>query len=226
MLERKGVEYELAEVLPGTQRIHLRLVGFRGGTVPALELDGRRVQGSRSIARALEQLRPVPSLFPAGAEARARAEEAERWGDEELQMVPRRILRWGLTRHAALRRWISEEAGVPWPGVAGELGAPAAWYYARAVRADEAAVRSALAELPRMLDRVDALLADGVLTPAAPDAATLQVLCSVRALEGFADLCAQVAARPSAAAARELFPDYPAIPAFLPPEWLTARGRG
>ncbi len=67
MLELKGVEYELAEVLPGTQRMYLRLAGFRGGTVPALKLDGRRVQGSRSIARALEQLRPEPSLFPAGA---------------------------------------------------------------------------------------------------------------------------------------------------------------
>jgi len=221
MLELKGVEYELAEVLPGTQRMHLRLVGFRGGTVPALKLEGRRVQGSRAIARALEQLRPEPSLFPAGAEARARAEEAERWGDEELQMVPRRILRWGLTRHATLRRWISEEAGVPWPGVVGGLGAPAAWYYARAVRADEAAVRSALAALPRMLDRVDALLDDGVLTPAAPDAATLQVLCSVRALDGFVDLREQVAAHACAAPARQLFTDYPEVPAFL-----TASDRG
>ena len=136
-------------------------------------------------------------------------------------MVPRRLLRWGLTRHAALRRWISEEAGVPWPGVAGELGRPAAWYYARAVRADEAAVRSALAELPRVLDRVDGLLANGVLTPAAPDAATLQVLCSVRALEGFSDLHDQVAGHACSAPARRLFPDYPELPAFL-----TASDRG
>jgi glutathione S-transferase len=219
MLELKGVDYELAEVLPGMQRVHLRLVGFRGGTVPALELDGRRVQGSRTIARALDRLRPEPPLFPADPGARVRAEAAERWGDEVLQEVPRRILRWGLTRHAALRRWISEESGVPAPGVAGALGVPAALYYARAVGADEATVQRALADLPALLDRVDALLADGVLTPAAPGAATLQVLCSVRALEGFADLREQVAARPSAAAARELFPDYPAVPAFLPARW-------
>ena len=64
MLELKGIEYELATVLPGTQRMHLRLVGFRGGTVPALKLDGRRVQGSRAIARALEAARPDPPLFP------------------------------------------------------------------------------------------------------------------------------------------------------------------
>ncbi len=209
MLELKGIEYELATVLPGTQRMHLRLVGFRGGTVPALKLDGRRVQGSRAIARALEAARPDPPLFPTD-------EAVERWADEELQMVPRRIVRWGLTRDAGLRTWISEASGVPAPGLAGALGLPAAKYYARAVGADEAAVRRALDELPGMLARVDALLADGVLTPAAPDAATLQVLCSVRALDGFADLHDQVAAHPCAAPARELFPDYPEIPAFLP----------
>jgi glutathione S-transferase len=209
MLELKGIEYELATVLPGTQRVHLRLVGFRGGTVPALKLDDRRVQGTRAIARALEAARPGPHLFPTD-------EAVERWADEELQMVPRRILRWGLTWDAELRRWISEASGVPAPGAVGALGLPAAKYYARAVGADEAAVRRALDELPGTLARVDALLADGVLTPDAPDAATLQVLCSVRALDGFADLHDRVAAHPCAAPARELFPDYPEIPAFLP----------
>jgi glutathione S-transferase len=215
MLELKGVGYELTAVLPGSQRVHLRLVGFRGGTVPALQLDGRRVQGSRNIARALERRQPEPSLFPAAPNARVLADAAERWGDEVLQMVPRRILRWGLTRHASLRTWISEQSGVPAPAVAGVLGIPAAHYYARVVGADEAAVRRALEELPAMLDRVDALLADGVLVPDAPTAATLQVLCSVRALEAFADLREQVGAHPCAAPARRLFPDYPAVPAFL-----------
>ena len=169
---------------------------------------------------------PSRPLFPADPNARVLADAAERWGDEELQMVPRRILRWGLVQDLALRRWISEEAGVPAPGPTARLSVPAAIYYARVVGADETAVRRALAELPAMLDRVDVLLADGVLTPAAPTAATLQVLCSVRALEGFADLREQVAPRPSAAAARELFPDYPAVPAFLPREWLTPASSG
>jgi glutathione S-transferase len=122
--------------------------------VPALKLDGRRVQGSRAIACSLEAARPT-------------------------------------------RR--SSRPTRP-----------------RAVGADEAAVRRALDDLPGMLARVDALVADGVLTPAAPDAATLQVLYSVRALDGFADLHDQVAAHPCAVPARELFPDYPEIPAFLP----------
>ena len=92
MLDTKGIEYELAKVLPGTQRVHLRLVGFRGGTVPALKLDGRRIQGSRNIARALEQFKPEPPLLPAEPGTRARVEEAERWGEDVLQPVPRRIL--------------------------------------------------------------------------------------------------------------------------------------
>lgn len=216
MLERKGIAYELAGVLPGSQRVHLRLVGFRGGTVPALKLDGRRVQGSRNIARALERARPEPPLFPADANARVRDEAAERWGDEVLQMLPRRIMRWGLTRHASLRTWISESSGLPAPAVAGALGLPAAHYYAHAVGANEAAVKQALHELHATLERVDALLADAVLTPAEPTAATLQVLCCVRALDAFADLHDQVAAHPCASPARELFPDYPEIPAFLP----------
>ena len=195
--------------MTGVQTCALPILRFPDNTVPALKLDGRRVQGSRAIARALEAARPDPPLFPTD-------EAVERWGDEELQMVPRRIVRWGLTRDAGLRRWISEASGVPAPGVVGALGLPAAKYYARAVGADEPAVRRALDELPDMLARVDALLADGVLTPAAPDAATLQVLCSVRALDAFADLHDQVAAHPCAAPARELFPDYPEIPAFLP----------
>ena len=131
--------------------------------------------------------------------------------------MPRRILRWGLARRRG-RCGAGSGAAVGRPGAGGgrPLGLPAAKYYARAVGADEAAVRRALDELPGTLARVDALLADGVLTPAAPDAATLQVLCSVRALDSFADLHDQVAAHPCAAPARGLFPAYPEVPAFLP----------
>lgn len=221
MLDLKGIDYELVEVLPGMQRVQLRLAGFRRGTVPALRLDGRRVQGSRSAARALEQLRPDPPLFPADAAERARLEEIERWGDEVLQMVPRRIMRWGTVHHQAIRRWIGVQAGVPAPSAAARLGVVSAWYYARVVSADEATVRRSIQELPQTLDYVDSLLAEGTLSVASPSAATFQVLCSVRSLEGFDDLREHVAAHPCAAAARELFPDVPGgVPRFLPADWL------
>ncbi len=222
MLDRKGIDYTLVGVVPGMQRIQLRLAGFRHGTVPALELDGRRVQGTRRIARALEQVRPEPPLFPADAATRARHDEIERWGDEVLQMVPRRIMRWGTVHHPDLRRWIGAQSGVPAPGVAARLSVVPAWYYARVVGADAATVRRSLEELPQTLDYADALLAEGTLSVEAPTAATFQVLCSVRSLEGFDDLRDHVARHPSAAAAHELFPDYRgAVPRFLPADWLS-----
>ena len=93
MLDLKDIDYELVDVLPLNQRVHLRLAGFRSGTVPALKLEGHKIQGSRRIARAVDERWPEPPLFPADLEARARVERAERWGEEELQPVPRRLFR-------------------------------------------------------------------------------------------------------------------------------------
>jgi hypothetical protein len=160
-------------------------------------------------------------LFPAEPYARARVEEAERWGEEELQPVPRVILRWGLVRHAELRRWLAQQSGLPAPAIAARMSTPAARYYARVIDADEAAVRRALADMPQMLDHADTLLCEGVLATELPNAATLQVLSTVRSLDAFADLHEHVAPHPCAAAARELFPVYPEpVPRFLRRDWL------
>ena len=221
MLELKGVSFDTVDVMPGMQRVHLRVAGFREGTVPALKLDGRRVQGSLRISRALDQLVAEPPLFPADPDLRARVEAAERWGDEELQPVPRRVIRWGIVHNMALRRWLAGQSHLPLPALAARTSGPAARYYARVVGADEAAVRRDLVALPRLLDQADSMLADGTLTTDPPNAATVQVLSSVRALDGFTDLTKIVADRPSAVAARELFPDFPGpVPSFVPAEWL------
>ena len=100
MLEHKGLEHETSLLLPGLHPVQLRLAGFRGPTVPALEMDGRRVQGSREIARALDALALEPPLFPVDEDQRRAVEEAERWGEEELQEVARRIFRWAAAREA------------------------------------------------------------------------------------------------------------------------------
>jgi glutathione S-transferase len=223
MLELKGLDYQSVNILPGMQRIQVRALGFPAGTVPALKLDGRRIQGSREIARALEDLQPEPSLFPADPDLRRRADEAERWGDEEFQNVPRRVLRWALTQDVELRRWLAGVSGIPGPALAARLTGLNARYYARLVKADEAAARQDVATLQQQLDRVDELLAEGVICADPPNAAGLQVLCTVAALDGFSDLHDQVSAHPSADAARRLFPDIPGpIPPFLPREWLAA----
>ena len=65
MLERKGVEYKRIDLPQWFHRPLLRLLRFPGTTVPALVLDGRRLQRSKAIARALDDVRPEPRLVPA-----------------------------------------------------------------------------------------------------------------------------------------------------------------
>jgi glutathione S-transferase len=222
MLELKGIDFQPVKVLPGMQRVHLRLAGFRGGTVPAIKLDGRRVQGSLQIARALEKLRPEPPLFPQDPALRTRTDEAEAWAERELQPVPRVVFRWALTRNASLRQWLGEQAGMPLPAINARISGPVAGYYARVAGADEAAARRAVGDLPQLLYRVDALLDEGAMSVAPPNAAALQALSTVRALEGFSDLADYVRTHACAEAAHSLFPDFPGpTPPFLPAEWLT-----
>ena len=226
MLDLKPVDYELVEVLPLNQRVHMRLAGFRGGTVPALKLDGRKLQGSREISRALDARWPEPALFPAEPELRARVEAAERWGDEELQPIPRRLFRFGVAKIPELRRWAARSQGLPAPGLVAVAMQPAVSYYARTIEADgrratEASVRADLAALGAMLDRADELLADGTLALEPPNAATLQVLATVQALHAFEDLRPVVRAHACAEPAQRLFGEYPAeLPRFLDPAWL------
>lgn len=216
MLALKGIPYKGVHVLPGNQKIHLRLAGFRDGTVPALKIDGRRIQGSVSIAHELEALVPDPPLYPKDADRLRRVEEAERWGDQILQPVPRRIFRYALTRDAGLREWLARQDGtMPAPGIAARITTPVSYYYARSVKADEAAARQDIRDLPKHLDHVDQLIADGVVTTDRPNAATFQVLCSVRSLLGFADFEEPVGERSYAQLARDLFPDFPPEP--VPP---------
>ncbi len=226
MLDLKGVDYEVVDVLPLNQRVHLRLAGFRGGTVPALKLDGQKVQGSRQISRTLDQRWPEPSLYPNDPEARARVEQAERWGEEQLQPIPRRLFRLAAAQSRDLRRRMARAQRMPAPAVVAVAIQPAVAYYARTIEADgrratEASARADLAALPGMLDRVDRLLADGTLKLDPPNAAALQILATVRLLDAFEDLHDHVGAHGCAAPARELFADYPVrLPRCLDPEWL------
>jgi glutathione S-transferase len=228
MLDLKGVKYELVDVVPLNQRIHLRLAGFAGGTVPGLKLDGKRVQGSRQIARALDERWPDPPLLPADPVLRARVEEAERWGEEQLQPIPRRLFRYGVARNPDLRRWVVRAQHLPLPTLTAQAIRPVVEWYVRTIEADgrratKAGVRADLAALPALLDHVDRLLKDGTLTRDPPNAATLQIMASVNLMGRFADLAELVASHACAEPARELFPDYRAtLPPFLEPEWLEA----
>jgi glutathione S-transferase len=221
MLERKGLDHKVIWLLPGMWPALLRTRGFRGGTVPAMKIDGRRVQGSTVISRALEELEPEPALFPADPERRAAVEEAERWGDEVLQNVPRHIVRWMSVHRPETKVLIAEDVGIPFPRFAAWINTPAARHLANKVDAD-GQVQHAIAQVPEVLGHVEELIAKGVIGGDQPNAADFQIASSVRALLNVKDLDPVTQGRPAADLAMRYLPefgtDFP--PGLLPAEWL------
>lgn len=107
-LRYKELEYERIDFNPGQHVEEMqRIYGEGHSTVPGLLVDGEPVHGSRAILARLEQLAPAPPLYPESIGDAVR--EAERWGDEELQDLGRR-LPWGAlhfrpgARHVRRRR--------------------------------------------------------------------------------------------------------------------------
>jgi glutathione S-transferase len=221
MLERKRLSHRYVELLAGSHPPALFARGFRGPTVPALELpDGSRVQGSLAIARALEALAPFPSLYPAEPAARSAAEEAERWGEAVLQPIPRRLIRWGLRHSLHQRQWFAEIATpLPAPALVGIAMTPVMPVFTWQSGASEERVRSDLDELPSLLDEVDRLLADGVIGRDELGAADFQIAATVRVLAAMGDVGRLVAGRPAGPFARRVVPTYPDVPAALPSGW-------
>jgi glutathione S-transferase len=222
-LEAKGLDYKPIWLLPGLHPALLRTRGFRGGTVPAIKIDGRRLQQSRAISRALDELRREPPLFPADPQKRLEVEEAERWGDEVLQDVPRRIVRWLSVHRPETREMIARDIGIPLPKLAAWINAPTARRMANKVNSDHE-IPNAIAQVPEVLDHVDQLIAKGVIGSEPPNAADFQIATSVRALLAVKDLAAVTEGRPAADLAMRLIPefgnDFPA--GLLPAEMLDA----
>jgi glutathione S-transferase len=226
MIELKGLRYRYVELLAGGHPPSLWALGFRRPTVPAMKLpDGRRVQGSLAISRSLDELAPDPPLFPSDPQARRAAEDAERWGEAVLQSVPRRIVRWGLKHSPAARRWfVANASPLPAPAVTAVLLTPLASVFVAQAGATDDRIRRDLAELPSLLDEVDSLISRGVIGGEMLGAADFQIGTSVRALSALHDIAGYVAGRPAEAHARRVVPDFPELPAMLPPAWLPPTG--
>jgi len=90
-LDRKGIRHRRRSMLPGGPR---SLVFSRAGTIPVLDLDGRRIVDSTRIIAALEERRPEPTLYPADPGERSRALEIEDYLDEGAGHDVRRVLFW------------------------------------------------------------------------------------------------------------------------------------
>jgi glutathione S-transferase len=224
MLDFKGIAYRRIDLMPVVSKGVLRAAGFPGVTVPALKIEGERVQGSREIARALDRIQPDPPLFPADAERRAAVEDAERFGDEELQHQLRQLLWWGFKHEKENLRSYSEGAklGVP-IGLAIKTGGPLVALSARFNEATDENARAALAALPHLLDRVDAYIADGTIDGKEPNAADFQIATSIGLALTLDDLKPLIEPRPCATLARRIVPNYPGhTPPIFPPAWLPA----
>jgi len=222
MLERKGVEYKRVDLMPVIHKGVLKAMRFPGTTVPALKLDGRRIQGSREISRELDRLIPEPPLFPSDPAARTEVERAEQWGEEVLQDAARRILWNAIKRDRSPLASYSEGArlGVP-IGLAVKTAGPIVAAEVRFNEATDDRVRADLAGLPGMLQRIDDWIEEGVLGADPPNAADMQIATSLRLLMTLADLRAAIAARPAGELAMRVVPDYPGdAPPILPPAWL------
>jgi glutathione S-transferase len=224
MLRHKRVDYRRVDLVAVVHRGVLRVLGFPGITVPALRLEGKRVQGTRAIAEALDALRPDPPLFPADPAARSAVVEAEVWADQAYQPVPRRLVWNALRRDRSTLASYLEGAklGVPVP-VATALGAPVIRAAAHVNSADDEHVRADLANVPALVDRVDELLRAGTIGGAQPNVADFQIATSTALMATLDDMKPILEGRPALEHARRIAPSYPGrVPAVFPQAWLQA----
>ncbi len=222
MLEHKGVEYKRVDLMPVIAKGAVRAMRFPGNTVPALKIDDRRIQGSTEIARELDRLRPEPPLFPGDAERRVAVEEAERWGDEVLQSIARRITWNGIDRDRSAIGEYAEGAKLGIPiGLATKTAAPIIAASKRFNDADDAHVRADLAALPGALDRIDDWIADGVLDGETLNAADFQIGASIRLLMTMDDLRPAIEDRPAGELAMRVAASFPGrVAPVMPSAWL------
>jgi glutathione S-transferase len=225
-LRLKSIDYERVDLLPMTQ-LAIGPLRYGGTTVPGMRIDGERLAGSRTIMRRLDALRPEPALLPplSDAVARARVLEAERWGDEVLQSVPRRILDAAFLRDPGCMESYAGDAKLPLPRALMRPALPlTAKLMARRNHARDEIVQADLAALPAQLDHIDAWIADGVLGGDQPNAADLQIGSSIRLLLTIADLRPLIegpAARPAHSLTRWFEPQVGEVPTgTLPSRWL------
>ncbi|HWO17022.1 MAG TPA: glutathione S-transferase N-terminal domain-containing protein [Solirubrobacterales bacterium] len=222
MLRYKGIPFKRTDLFPVISRVAVRALRFPGSSVPALKIDGRRIQDSLKIARELDLLQPEPPLFPADPEKRAAVEAAERFGSEELQHPIRQIIWWALQKNSAPLRSYSEGArlGIP-VGLAVRTAAPILAMEKRIHKATDETVRANLAAYGGMLQRVDELIEAGTIGGEEPNAADFQIAPSIRLAMTFQDLRPIIESRPAGEFAKRVQPEVAGdFPPIFPAGWL------
>jgi glutathione S-transferase len=227
MLDHKGVDYKLVKLPPGLHAFIMLALGFETMGVPAIKSNGRRVQGTRSISRALDEIEPARPLFPSDPAERKAVQDAERWG-EELQNATRRVFYAAARRdRKAFRSVIIAGRAFPMRVFLRVGSGPIIRLASGAHRATEDAAREDVALLPERLDQIDAWIAEGVLGGAELNAADFQIGVNVSAMLACEDLAPFVAGRPAEALALRVLPEYGGrVGRVLPSEWLPLAGGG
>ncbi|MCW2967689.1 MAG: glutathione S-transferase [Solirubrobacteraceae bacterium] len=218
-LDLKRVDYRIVE-FPPPFHVPLQRLRFGKRTVPGIVFEnGEKLIGSTAILRRLDELAPEPPMYPD-----ARVEKAEAWGESILQPMARRLL-WRSFQLDPDPMHGYQAGGKlpPLPRSVVRAMAPAITRAEGRMNAvSDDAVRADLAALPGHLDRVDALIADGVIGGEPPNAADLQIASSLRLIMTLGDVQAIFGERPAAALAHRLFPDQAGAvpPGTFPADWL------
>ena len=222
LFQHKGIEYKRTDLLPVVSWVVLKAFRFPGVTVPAAKIDDELVQGTREIARALEARQPEPPLFPEDAERRRAVEEAERFGDEELQQRVREIFLWSARKDRSGLVGYLEGARIGMPHrLAAMTAGPFIALDARSRGATDENVRAAIAALPGMLQRIDDWIAEGVLGGERLNAADLQIAPSLRLAMSLDDLRPAIEGRPAGRLATRVVKHFPGrTPPVLRRDWL------
>ena len=218
-LRLKGLEFERVDLPMGSHTEEMpKIYGEGNTTVPGATIDGEPIHGSRAILARLEELSPEPALYPEPIADKVR--EAERWGDEELQDLGRR-LPWGSLyfRPEALGTF---GGGGPLDPAGTDFAIKmirATWKY-HGITAER--LGNDLAGLPEKLAHIDSLAAEGVIGGDEPNAADLQIGATLRVLLPLGDIAPLLEAGAAADIARRWFPEYAgSIPAgAFPAGWV------
>lgn len=223
MLEYKGIGYKNIDIFPVVTRFAVpHVLRFPNNRVPAMKIDGRKIQGTQAIARELDRVQPEPPLFPPDAAERSKVEDAERWADG-FQQIPRTIIWWAFKHAPAsdMASFLAEaKLGLP-AGVLARAGAPVIYGGRKLNNSYDPEVERQLAELPSALDKIDALIGDGVLNGDRLYVADFDIATSLRLLMAMEDLRHAIESRPCGELAMRVQPKSPGnLRPVYPKSWL------
>jgi len=221
-LRVKGLEYERVDwdMSKGEHPARMQeIYGEGNSTVPGALIDGEPVHGSRRILARLEELVAEPRLYPSED-----VREAERWGDEKLQDLGRR-LPWGALHFRPEALGTFAPGGKPLDAAGTDYAIAfvrGCWRYHH-ITAERLA--EDLAGLPEKLEHIERLAGAGVLGGEQPNAADLQIGATIRVLMVLGDLRRLLEGSAAERIATRLFPSFAGdvpVGAF-PKGWLPAR---